>query len=424
MFTEIIIIVFLLILNGLLSMSEIAFISIKKFKLEEKARRGSKNSSAALLLLEEPEKFLSSIQIGITLIGIVAGAYGGYTIAEDVNAFFVSINLFIGYSDKIAFWFVVLLITYFSLVVGELVPKSIALKYPEKIVLLTARFIYFLNMSFAPFVWFLSKSTNLIIRILGIGNKAEPVVTEEEVISLIESGEKEGMFANQETEMIKQVFELNDKTVSDILIPRQNVEWIDISSSNKEIYEYLSTHNYSRYIVCEKNLDNIIGVIEAKEFLVNYVKNNSFDLKQIITEPLIIPGSVYATGLITKFKEKKCNVALVVDEYGGTEGLVTLHDLVENIFGDLPEKHEEAQTPIIQRQDGSYLVDASTDIKEVMNFFMIDIDADDFSTLGGFIMKELGKIPQETDSFEYGKWIFEVIDMDGRRVDKVLVKHK
>ena len=419
---EIIIIIILMVINGFLAMSEIAFVSAKRFILEEKAKKGSEAAKKALILLQEPEKFLSSVQIGITLIGILAGAFGGYALAEDLIPFISTIDFLKPYAIQISFAIIVAAITYLSLVIGELVPKTIAFNNPEAITLYIASFMYFISKAFAPFVWFLSISTRFIIFIFRIKKSAVPPVSEDELKSLLEFGTKHGTFEKEESEMIKKIFNFNDKKVTEIMVPRTEIEWIDSAISNQEIFQFVSSHNYSKYVVCENDIDNFIGILDSKEFLIKYNVNVSFDLRSILNESLVVPDSIYSIELFEIFRSHKTNIALVVDEYGGTEGLITLHDLIENIVGEIPEKYEKPEQEIYRRKDGTYLVEGSMDITRLSEFLSIDFEAKDYTTLGGFMMERLGKIPEEGDIVDYLAYKFEVIDMDGKRVDKVLIE--
>ncbi len=419
---EIFIIFILLGINGLLAMSEIAFVSAKKYKLENLAQKGIKSAKKSLVLLEEPERFLSAIQIGITLVGILAGAYGGYAIAEDITPYVQKVKLLEKYAMQISFAAVVSVITYFSLVIGELVPKTIALKNPEKITILFAPLMILLVKAFKPFVFILSVSTKVVIFFFRIKKNEEPPVTEDELKSLIELGKKHGTFEKEESEIINKIFSFNDKKVSSIMIPRKELEWIDYSFSNKEIFNFISTHNYSRYFVCEGEIDKVLGFIESKEFLVKYHSDPLFQLKSIINQSLVVPESLYTFDLLEKFRQNKTNIALVVDEYGGTQGLVTLHDLIENIIGEIPDKFDKAENKIIRRNDGSLLIDGMTELQVVSDYLSEDFNSDEYTTIGGYLMAALGKVPVEGECIAKGDYILEVIDMDGKRVDKILVR--
>lgn len=412
----------LILINGILAMSEIAFVSSKKFKLEELSKRGNKSAKKALYLLEDPERFLSAVQIGITLVGILAGAFGGYALAEDLTPYLQKIDILKKYASEISFTLLVIVITYFSLVFGELVPKSIALKNSERITILTAPLMYSITKIFSPLVGFLSVSTKVFLWVFRIKKSDEVPVTEEELRSLLELGTKYGTFEKEESEMIKKVFKFNDKKVNAILIPRPDIDWIDINNNNNEIFNFIKSHNYSRYPVCENNLDNCHGIIESKEFLINFIENPNFELKNVIKETLIVHESIFTVDLLEKFRDSKSNLALIVDEYGGTKGLITLHDLIEDIFGELPEEFDSDEKRIIVRKDGSFVVDGLVEIQEIIEKLSLNIHEPDYSTLSGFIMHQLGTVPTEGEEFDYGNYKFEIIDMDGKRIDKVLIK--
>ena len=403
-------------------MSEIAFVSSKKFKLEELSKRGNKSAKKALYLLEDPERFLSAVQIGITLVGILAGAFGGYALAEDLTPYLQKIDILKKYASEISFTLLVIVITYFSLVFGELVPKSIALKNSERITILTAPLMYSITKIFSPLVGFLSVSTKVFLWVFRIKKSDEVPVTEAELRSLLELGTKYGTFEKEESEMIKKVFKFNDKKVNAILIPRPDIDWIDINNNNNEIFNFIKSHNYSRYPVCENNLDNCHGIIESKEFLINFIENPNFELKNVIKETLIVHESIFTVDLLEKFRDSKSNLALIVDEYGGTKGLITLHDLIEDIFGELPEEFDSDEKRIIVRKDGSFVVDGLVEIQEIIEKLSLNIHEPDYSTLSGFIMHQLGTVPTEGEEFDYGNYKFEIIDMDGKRIDKVLIK--
>lgn len=418
---ELIIIFALILLNGALAMSEIAFVSVKKYKIEESAKKGNRSAKKALLLLKEPEKFLSAIQIGITLIGILAGAFGGYAMSEDIRPFFENISFLKKYSLEISFFIIVTFITYLSLVFGELAPKSFALNYSEKITLFMAPIMSAITIIFRPFVNFLSFSTKILLLIIRVKKSEEPPVTEEELKSLLALGTSHGTFEKEESEIIKKVFRFNDKKVTAIMVPRTEIEWIDSSMTNQEIFDYMCTHHHSRYIVGNESIDHIKGYIESKDFLINYNLNPTFNINNIINEILVVPEFIYTIDILEKFRLQKTNIALIVDEYGGSMGIITLHDLIEDIFGDLPEKYEESEQEIIKRKDGTFLVDGSTEISKIVDLFSIEIDSTEYTTISGFIMYKLGRIPTEGDIVKYGAYEFEVVDMDGKRVDKIII---
>ena len=282
--------------------------------------------------------------------------------------------------------------------------------------------MYSITKIFSPLVGFLSVSTKVFLWVFRIKKSDEVPVTEEELRSLLELGTKYGTFEKEESEMIKKVFKFNDKKVNAILIPRPDIDWIDINNNNNEIFNFIKSHNYSRYPVCENNLDNCHGIIESKEFLINFIENPNFELKNVIKETLIVHESIFTVDLLEKFRDSKSNLALIVDEYGGTKGLITLHDLIEDIFGELPEEFDSDEKRIIVRKDGSFVVDGLVEIQEIIEKLSLNIHEPDYSTLSGFIMHQLGTVPTEGEEFDYGNYKFEIIDMDGKRIDKVLIK--
>ena len=258
--------------------------------------------------------------------------------------------------------------------------------------------------------------------LIGVRKNEDPPVTKDELKSLLELGTSHGTFEKEESEMIKKIFSFNDKRVATVMVPRTEIEWIDSSMTQHEIFNFISSHHYSRYFVCENNIDHVLGVIDAKEFLVKYYNDPSFDIRKILSQTLVIPEYIYSIELVDKFRNHKTNIALIVDEYGGTQGLITLHDLIENIFGDLPEKFEESEQRIIKRSDGTFLVDGAMEIIKISEFFSIEFSTADYVTLNGFIMHQLGRISKEGDKINYGSYQFEIIDMDGKLIDKVLIK--
>ena len=402
-------------------MSEIALVSSKKARLEEKAKKGSKGAQTALKLLEEPERFLSTVQVGITLIGIVAGAYGGVALAEDITPFVEKIEFLKTYSSEVSLILIVGLITYFSLIIGELVPKSLAYNNPEGISIKISQFMMVLSIIVRPIVSFLSFSTKVFTKILRVQQTSGPPVTEDELKILLEQGTKYGNLEMNETEMIKSIFRFGDRKAYNIMTPRQDIIWVDIKDNILEIKKTIMESRLSIYPVCDESIDNIQGVISVKDFLKIIDDEDSANLKTIITQPIYIPDNLLAIKILDKFRAKKVYTAIIINEYGSTEGLITLHDLIENIFGDLPEEYETEEVPIFRRDDGSLLIDGAIPIDELKEVIDVEFTEDDYSTLGGFLMFVLNKIPAIGDNCTYGNYKFEIVDMDGKRVDKVLV---
>lgn len=420
---EYFIILFLLILNGLFAMSEIALVSSKRARLEEKAKKGNSGAKTALILLEEPEKFLSTVQIGITLVGIIAGAFGGLTLADDLIPTLEKISWLAPYAHQAAIAIVVTIITYFSLIIGELVPKTIAFNNPEGITITLAPFMKFLSWITTPIVYFLSISTKVLLKVLMIKAKDETPVTEEELKILIEKGTQFGTLEHNESELLKRIFRFGDRHAYEIMTNRQDVLLININDPIEKIKQQVYENTFSRYPVCDDSPDNIIGIFTIKDFFHKLNTEINFSIRDILSQPLFIPDNLTGVTIFEKFRDAKTYVAVVIDEYGSFEGIITLHDLIENIFGDLPDKHEAEEIAIYKRDDGSMLIDGSILIDELKEQLQISFtDEENFSTLGGFMMYQLNRIPKIGDKFEYESYSFEIVDMDAKRVDKVLVQ--
>jgi len=422
---EIIIIAILIVLNGFFAMAEIALVSSKKSKLEKEARAGSKGAGTALKLLSQPENFLSTVQIGITLIGIVAGAYGGVALAEDLVPFFLKFEQLKEYAFEISIVIVVGIITYFSLIIGELVPKTIAFNNPEGIAIAAAPFMLVLSSITKPLVILLSWSTKFILRIFFIEPKSEQPISEEELKILLEYGAKHGSFDKYEADLVKSIFRFGDRDAYSIMTNRQDIVWIDINASIDKIISVITVNGFNYYPVCEYNLDNVLGLINTQSLLLKINSGEQFDLKELIYDPVYIPDGLPSFRIIERFKAANKYVAIVVDEFGTIEGMITLHDLLENIIGELPKQTELPESPeIVKRNDGSLLVSGSVHIDELIEIADIDIPVNEnqYVSIGGFIMAQLGKIPVEGDNFDFKGFSYEVVDMDGKRVDKVLIK--
>lgn len=416
------VILLLLLLNGLFAMSEIALVSSKRARLEEKAKKGSSGAKIALKLLEEPEKFLSTVQIGITLVGIISGAFSGLALADDLVPILKRIEWLELYADKAAIVLVVSIITYLSLIIGELVPKTIAFNNPEGITITLAPFMKMLSWITTPVVSLLSLSTKIFLKILMIKEKDETPVTEEELKILIEKGTQFGTLEYRESELLKRIFRFGDRKAYEIMTNRQDVVLINIKDPIQKIKQQVYENPFSRYPVCDESPDNIFGIFKVKDFFHGINTNPDFRLKDIITQPLFIPDNLTGIKIFEKFQETKTYVAIVIDEYGSFEGMITLHDLIENIFGELPDFHEAREIPVVKRDDGSLLIDGSILIDELREHLNLTFeDEENYSTLGGFMMYKLDRIPKTGDKFEYESNIFEIVDMDGKRVDKVLV---
>ncbi|MGL5940430.1 MAG: hemolysin family protein [Waterburya sp.] len=423
--TEIILILILIIANGIFSGSEMAVISARKVRLEQLANRGNKNARVALKLANAPNNFLSTVQIGITLIGILSGAVAGATIAERLELVLEGNTILKPYSEGISVGVVVGLIAYLSLVIGELVPKRIALNNPEQIACSVAKPMRFLSRLAAPLVHLLSISMELLLKLLGIKDSEEPFVTEEEIKVLIRQGAESGMFEESEQEMVERVFRLGDRSVKSLMTPRTKIIWLDLESSLTEILQKVNNSNYSRFPVARGSIDQCVGIVRGSRLLATQLFNQNAELESLMQSPLYVAESTRALNVLEQFKQTGIHIALVTDEYGGIEGLVTLTDLMEAIVGDLPLIETQEEPMAIQREDGSWLLDGLLAIDEFRGIFndksLPEMQIHVYHTLGGFVMHSLMHIPQSGEHFEWGGLWFEVMDMDGTRVDKVLV---
>jgi len=430
---EIIAIFILLIANGIFAMSEIAIISVRKARLKQRADQGDVKAQAALELADAPGPFLSTVQVGITLVGILAGAFGGSRIAERLAPLLVNLPYVGVYSESIAFGVVVIIITYFSLVIGELIPKRLALHSTESIAVRVAAPMAKLSKLAAPMVSLLDHSTNGLLRLFGLGEAVESPVTEDEIKVLIEQGINAGVFVETERDMVERIFHLADRRVSELMVPRTGMVWLNIEDSPEEIKAAISGSPHSRFPVAAGSPDNILGIVQVKNLWAQSLDRHRtdpqntlpFDLKAVLEKALFLPEGTHAFKALEAFRQSRAQIALVVDEYGGVEGLVALNDILEAIVGDLPEPGEVEEPFFKQREDGSYLIDGAQPIAEFKKLFNIKHlprEEDDwYQTVGGFVMTHLGKIPRAGDQFEWGGLKVEVLDMDRNRVDKLLV---
>lgn len=422
----VLIIVVLILVNGFFALSEIALVSSKKNRLESDKKKGHKGAKMALQLQSKSEDFLSAIQIGITLIGIINGVYGGVTIASKVAPLFYNIPVIAPYAETISLALVVFMITYISIVVGELVPKTVALNNPEKIAKKVAIPIHYFSKAFYPFVVLLSKSTNLLNKLLGIHKKTD-VISEMELRSMIKHASVLGVIEKGQDIIHEKVFYFSDKRAKHLMTHRLDVEWIDINDTLPEVVDKILHSRHSKLIACQNTLDNFIGIVTVKEVLVELLIKDDFTIRQFIAEPLIVPSNIRAQRVLDLFKIKQQYVAIVVDEYGNFEGIITLHDIIENLVGEMPDEDEDIEPDIFIREDKSALVsgDASIEVmSEFIDGFFIDFEEIDYSTIAGFVLANINKIPQLGDKFEYEDLIFQIMELDGNRIDKILITKK
>ena len=422
---DFLIILFLLILNGVFAMYEIALVSSNKARLETFVSKGNKKAKSVLRQLDEPEKFLSMIQIGITLIGIISGAFGGVAIANEIAPFFAMIPQLSPYAGKLAMITTVVLITYLSLIIGELVPKSIALHNPERYAISLSPLMILLSKITYPFVWFLSISIRFINRLIGINNEKMPSMTEDELKMILHQSSEQGVIDKDETKMLKDVFRFSDKRANDLMTYRRDVVSLHTTDSKNKVLNTIREKHFSNYLLVEKGEDEIIGTISVKDVILMMGNEDTFDLRSIVQPPLFIPESFLARKVLEVFKLNKNKFAIVVNEYGGTEGIITLHDLTESIFGDILEENEMEEEDIIVRKDGSMLVEASMNIDDFMDRMgMMDYDdlkEKEFTTLSGLAMYLTGNVPKSGDTFDYKNLHFEIVDTDHGMVDKLVI---
>ena len=422
---EITIIFLLLIANGVFAMAEIAVVSSKKARLRRLADQGNGKARIALELAESPNRFLSTVQIGITLVGIFAGAFGGATLAAKLAGPIAQISLLEPYADKIAFGIVVAVITYFSLVMGELVPKRFGLSNPEGIAMMVARPMNWLSKFAGPVVSFLSVSTEGLLRLLGFKPEKEVAVSEEEVRVMMQEGVRAGSFNKVESQIVHSALELDQLPVREIMTPRPKVIWLNQDDPHDLIWHKIVVSNHSHFPVYQGNRDHIVGTVSVKAIYANLAAGVNVKLKDLMIPPLIVPESQMVLQLVETFKQSGKHIALVTDEFGSIVGLVTLNDVMEAVVGEFPSQGQRAKPEAKKREDGSWLIDAMIDLPAVeraLPGFKFGGDAyNEYQTLAGFMVKTLGHVPKEGETFETQGYVFEVLDMDRHRVDKVLV---
>ncbi|NMF56947.1 hemolysin family protein [Pseudanabaena yagii] len=422
---EALFIILLIIANGVFSMSELAIVSARKVRLEQWAKEGNAKARAALRLISSPNNFLSTTQIGITLIGILSGALGGTTVAKSLKELLDTIAIIKPYSESLSFSIVVGIITYLSLVVGELVPKRLAMSNAEQIACNVAPPMRFLANIGTPIVYLLSASTEALLSMLGIQANEEAQVTEEEIKVMIAQGAESGMFEEAEQDMVERVFRLGDRPIKALMTPRTEIDWIDIDSPFEETQREVLESGHSRFPVARENLDDCVGIVDIREFLNASIHGVPIDLLKVSSPPLYVAETASALSVLEQFKQSGDRVAMVTDEYGGVEGMVTLTDLLEAIVGDLPSSDRQGDPDAIQREDGSWLIDgmiSSDRLKEILEIEDLPYEEErNYHTLGGLMMTYLRHIPMVGEHFTWQRIRFEVVDMDGNRVDKVLI---
>lgn len=421
---ELIVIAILILSNGLLAMSEMAVVSSKKARLKKLADQGTRGAKTALKLAEaDNNDFLASIQVGITLIGVLAGAFSGATLSDKISKAVTVLNpAFESYANAIGLGTVVIFVTYFSLIIGELVPKRLALNNPEIIAARVSKLITGLGKALKPLVYLLSLSTKFVLKVLRADSISDQTVTEEEVKILIQEGTQAGVFDKHEATMMNRVLKLDDYTVSDLMTPRTKVVGIDVNDSVDKVLAKMTQHTHSYFPVYDKSMDRPLGLLSIKNVLSKMIKKETIVIRKCMSEPLFVPKSLPAFDALSKFRESGKHIGFVVDEYGGFAGVITVYDITESVVGEIPNNNQKIDRKIVRRENGSLLVEGHLAIQELTEYLKLQIDTEeDFQTVGGLMMSRLGRIPTEGDYIRVGLYKFEVVDMDGRRVDKVLI---
>ena len=421
---NIIIILILIIINGYLSMAELAVVSVRKSKLQKYIEEGNKNAIIVAELGEDPNEFLSTVQIGISLTAVLTGAFGGATLSDPL----AKLISFIPYNDVISVVVVVIVSTYLTLVIGEIVPKVIALNDPERVSLKVAKSMVVLSNISKPVSFILAKSSSFLLWLMRIENRNDDIVTEEEIELMIKEGRQDGTIEQEEEDIIKRVFKLDDQKVESIMTPRNEIIWIDLEDDRDINKVKIIESKRSIFPIASGELDDFIGVVQAKDILSAMFDEDEFDVHKIVKDPLVVSEHLETLELLREFKENQeyVHMSLVVDEFGSVEGLITLNDLLEGIVGDIPGIDEDDEPKATQRSDGNWLIDGRYSIDRFKELFELkenlpDEEEDGYTTLAGFILSLSGTIPDEGDKYDCGRFIFEIIDLDGHQIDKILV---
>jgi magnesium and cobalt exporter, CNNM family len=423
LFFDVVIIVLLVLLNGFFAMSELSVVSSRRGRLKQMAKEGSRGARAAITLVDDPGRFLPTVQIGITMIGVLAGAFSGATLAREIEVWLSDVPVLGPFANGLAIAIVVIGITYLSLIFGELVPKRIALTDAERVAALVSRVLALLSRLTAPLVWFLRHSSDAVLRMLGLPTTRQVTITDEEVRGLVAEGAAAGVFEPAERDMIDGVMRLADRPVRSIMTPRVDVVWLDLSDSEEEIRKSIIESARSRFPVGRGEIEAVEGVVHAKDLLDRMMAGRPFDLAACIRQPLFIHEGTPVLKLLDLFRSSTMHIALVVDEYGGFEGVVTTADILAAIAGEFQDDEGEGESAAVRRDDGSWLIDGSIDIDQLERYLdRRDLKSnDDYHTLAGFVLWELGHLPKIGERVDWKDLRFEVVDMDGRRIDRVLV---
>lgn len=421
---EILIIILLVLLNGVFSMAEMSLVSARKFKLETAQKKGSKNAKIALELSENPTRFLSTVQIGITLIGILLGIYSGENLTEQLKEVLAGIAILKPYAHGIAVVTILVLVTYLSIVLGELLPKRLGLTFPEPIAMFLALPMKYLSMFTSPFVWLLTKTNDIILNIFGIKQNTENIISEAEIKSIVRDSADGGEIQEIEQDIVQRVFELGDRKVNTLLTHKSDVVFLEENDDFQTVCKKITSEKHSAYPVCKDgDFDDIIGIVMLKN-LFAHTMENKFELKTYVTPVLFINKSMYAYRLLEMFKKERIHYAIVVDEYGSTLGLITMDDVIDALVGDVSELNHQDEYEIVQRDDKTWLIDGQYPIIDFMKYFDLEIEKspnDSFVTIAGLIIARFHSLPKVGDKIQIEGFELEVIDKDGQRIDKILL---
>lgn len=419
--TELFLLIVLTLINGFFAMSELAVVSSRRARLQQMAAEGRRGAESALRLQDDQTGFLSAVQIGITIIAILSGAFGEAAFGDPLSEL---LRPYVGQNaDFLGSATVVVLIAYLSLVIGELVPKRIALNSPENIASFAAPILSVIAGVTKPAVWLLARSTELVMLVLGIRMNDESSVTEEEVKTLIAEGTQGGVFHEAERDMLVAVMRVADKSLRSIMVARPDIVWLDIEDASQDILTTIRASGHSRFLVSRGEIDEVVGVVHAKDLLEQMRDGALMDLSQIVREPLFVPEGLPVLKMLEKFRTSPVHMAVVLDEHGGIEGIVTPTDILVAIGGDLPEREGESNGAAVQREDGSWLFDGHIPVDEAerkLETRGMSGDDADYATLAGFVLSQIGHLPEPGEHFRWKAWRFEVVDLDGRRIDKVM----
>ncbi|MDO4727461.1 MAG: hemolysin family protein [Bacteroidota bacterium] len=420
---EVIILLLLILLNGVFSMSEIALISSKKNRLENEAKKGNVGAKTALELIKSPNRFLSTVQIGITVIGIFTGIYSGETMVLDVQYFLERFDFFVPYSKSLALVIVLIIITFWTLVLGELVPKRLGLTYPETIAKNVALPMKYISIVVAPFVAALTFATEFLLKIMGIKPNADGKVTEEEIKAIIKEGTEGGEVQEIEQDIVERVFHIGDRKINSLMTHRKSIAFLSLSDTIEQIKEKIQKEIHSIYPVCkDNNIDEVVGIVFLKDLFINFDKKQDFNLSSVLHEPNYFIEHTSAYSALETFKKSKIHYALVTDEYGITQGIITLNDILEALVGDASDFYQD-EFQLTRRDDGTWLVDGHYSLHDFLTHFELDelTNNYDVTTVSGLIITELGYIPKQGEKLNWQHFCFEIIDMDGVKIDKILV---